>query len=60
MQAEFLALVQVRRAGQGQHQQDRGPGPPQAQAAIQSRGGTAVQQPGPGGLVPARSEWLDE
>ena len=43
----------VRRAWQGQHQQDRGPGPPQAQAAIQSRGGTAVQQPGPGGLVPA-------
>ena len=53
VQAEFLALVQVRRAWQGQHQQDRGPGPPQAQAAIQSRGGTAVQQPGPGGLVPA-------
>jgi hypothetical protein len=35
-QAEFLALVQISRAGQGQHEQDRGPGPPQAQAAIQS------------------------
>ena len=45
-QAELLALVEISRAGQGQDEQDRGPGLPEAQAAIQSGGATAAQQPG--------------
>ena len=48
VQAELLALVEVGRPGQRQHQQGRGPGPAQPEIAIELGVGAVAEQPGAG------------